>query len=89
MAISWFLFALPAAVPIVAMTQSGYGVFAKRSLSKFVWIGFSVLALFGALLDLNDLPISPRRDVHPLLLAMPLAQAILFVVSQWAFIRER
>jgi hypothetical protein len=73
------------AVPVFAMMQDGAGIFAARPYAPILWVALVILAIV-AVAEQFGYPVLWRVDSgSPLLLALPLIQASVFLASQRLF----
>jgi hypothetical protein len=73
------------AIPITAMMQDGDGVFASHQYARVIWAGLVVLAIAALLAQFGFWARWPPEVGSPLLLLLPLIQAIAFLGSQRLF----
>jgi hypothetical protein len=74
------------AVPVVAMMQDGAGIFAARPYAPILWAGLVILAIVAVAEQFGYLVFWRVDSGSPLLLALPLIQASVFLASQRLFL---
>jgi hypothetical protein len=82
---SWIMLVVVGAVPITAMMQNGSGVFAAHQYARVVWAGLFILGVVALFAQFGFWGRWPTAVGSPLLLALPLIQAIAFLGSQHLF----
>ncbi len=72
-------------VPVTAMTQEGAGIFRAPPYACVIWTGLVILAVVGVLVKEGLIRHWNPDCGSPLLLTMPIAQALVFLASQRLF----
>jgi hypothetical protein len=83
--LTWIMCVVVGAIPIMAMMQDGTGVFAAHQYARVIWAGLIVLAIAALFAQLGFWTRWPPGVGSPLLLLLPLVQAIAFLGSQRLF----
>ncbi len=69
-------------VPVTAMTQEGAGIFRAPPYACVIWTGLVILAVVGVLVKEGLIRHWNPDCGSPLLLTMPIAQALVFSVAK-------
>jgi hypothetical protein len=83
---SLLVLVLVGAVPVVAMMQDGAGIFATRPYAPVLWAGLAILAILAVTAQFGYIVRWRPSNGSPLLLALPLVQASIFLASQRLFL---